>query len=381
MRPDTVFIGSEIYRTSRYGRRHPLAIPRVSTVMDLCRALGWLDDDSYIESPIATTEQLCRFHDPAYVAAVMEAERTQKATPELIAKHNIGKLENPVYGEIFRRPATAAGASLLAADLVAEGRARRVHTPAGGTHHGRPDRASGFCYFNDPVLAILRLQDHGAGRIAYVDVDAHHCDGVEDATHDDPSVLTLSIHEHGRWPHRAETAHRQTPTVGNWPLPRGSGDALFRQVFEGELLPRVTAFAPEVVIMQCGADALADDPLSRLELSNRAIWRAVRDVAPFHGQPGDLWRISVKPSDAPDVLARLEPEAALMDWGGGLIWAALPGSRDARGAMEGAAGHATLVRGNGFPRFHPEPAPVAKLADGLRAKFDPRGILNPGLMR
>ncbi|MDF1732278.1 MAG: acetoin utilization protein AcuC [Minwuia sp.] len=278
MRADTVFIGSEIYRTSRYGRRHPLAIPRVSTVMDLCRALGWLDHDCYIESPLATVDQLCRFHDPAYVAAVIQAEQTQKATPELIARHNIGKLENPVYGEIFRRPATAVGASLLAADLIASDRARRVHTPAGGTHHGRPDRASGFCYFNDPVLAILRLQDHGVGRIAYVDVDAHHCDGVEDATHEDPSVLTLSIHEHGRWPHRADTAHRQTPTVGNWPLPRGSGDALFRSIFDRELLPRLTAFAPDVVIMQCGADALADDPLSRLELSNRAIWRAVRSV-------------------------------------------------------------------------------------------------------
>jgi len=278
VRPDTVFIGSEIYRTSRYGRRHPLAIPRVSTVMDLCRALGWLDDSSYLESPLATVDELARFHDRDYIAAVMAAERTQKATPELIAKHNIGKLENPVYGEIFRRPATAVGASLLAADLVAGDRVRRVHTPAGGTHHGRPDRASGFCYFNDPVLAILRLQDRGVGRIAYVDVDAHHCDGVEDATHADPTVLTLSTHEHGRWPHRLDTPHRQTATVGNYPLPRGAGDSAFRHVLEHGLLPRVVAFKPDVVIMQCGADALADDPLSRLALSNRAIWRAVRAI-------------------------------------------------------------------------------------------------------
>ncbi len=78
MRADTVFIGSEIQPTSRYGRRHPLAIPRVSTVMDLCRALGWLDDDCYIESPLATVDQLCRFHDPAYVTAVMQAERRRR---------------------------------------------------------------------------------------------------------------------------------------------------------------------------------------------------------------------------------------------------------------------------------------------------------------
>ena len=111
------------------------------------------------------------------------------------------------------------------------------------------------------------------------------------------------------------------------------------------------------------------------------VWRDVRDVKPLHAASGNIWRISVKPSDAPEVLAQLEPEAAMMDWGGGLILAALPGSRDARVAMEGVAGHATLLRGDGFPRFHPEPAPVAKLANDLRAKFDPRGILNPDLMR
>lgn len=278
MRPATVFIGSEIYRRSRYGRRHPLAIPRVSTVIDLARALGWLPDEVYFDSPVATVDELERFHAPDYVAAVQRAERTQHADAELMERFNIGRLENPVYGEIFRRPATAVGASLMAAELIASGAAERVYTPAGGTHHGRPARASGFCYFNDPVLAILRLKDLGVKRIAYVDFDAHHCDGVEDATFGDPDVLTLSTHEHGRWPHRAGEGQRGGPSIGNYPLPKGANDSEFRLVVEDGVLPRLEAFRPEVTILQCGADALADDPLSRLELSNRALWRAVRGV-------------------------------------------------------------------------------------------------------
>lgn len=278
MRPRTVFIASEIYRASRYGRRHPLAIPRVSTVMDLGSALGWLSPDTYRESLPASDDDLARFHARDYIAAVRRAEASQLADTELRERYNIGRLENPVYGEVFRRPATAVGASLLAAEMIVRGEVDRVYSPAGGTHHGRPDRASGFCYFNDPVLLLLRLRDRGVRRIAYVDLDAHHCDGVEDALHDDPGVLILSTHEDGRWPHRAGTPQRQTATVGNFALPRDTNDSEFRLVFEAAILPRLSAFAPEVVVMQCGADALADDPLSRLSLSNRAIWRAVRAI-------------------------------------------------------------------------------------------------------
>jgi len=278
MRPRTLFIGSEIYRNSRYANRHPLAIPRVSTVIDLARALHWLPEDVYRDSPMATVEELCTFHAPDYVAAVQRAERQQKADPELLERYNIGRLENPVFGEVFRRPATAAGASLMAADLIASGEAERIYTPAGGTHHGRPGRASGFCYFNDPVLCIRRLQDRGIRRIGYVDLDAHHCDGVEDGTFSDPGVLTVSMHEHGRWPHDAGSPQRQSASVVNIGLPRQTNDAEFRLLFENVALPRLKAFRPEVLLVQCGADALEDDPLSKLNLTNRTLWRAIRQL-------------------------------------------------------------------------------------------------------
>ncbi|MCA0870824.1 FAD-binding protein [Seohaeicola saemankumensis] len=116
-----------------------------------------------------------------------------------------------------------------------------------------------------------------------------------------------------------------------------------------------------------------------------AIWRDLRDVAPFHGGAGDVWRLSVKPTDAPEVAARLRAERVLYDWGGGLIWALVPEGTDLRARLGGVAGHATLVRASEATRarlgvFQPEPEPLRRISEGLRARFDPRGILNPGLM-
>lgn len=115
----------------------------------------------------------------------------------------------------------------------------------------------------------------------------------------------------------------------------------------------------------------------------RHTWQAVRDVEPFHGKDGDIWRISVKPGDGPAVGAALGALDLIYDWGGGLIWARMSPGADVRGVLAGTSGHATLVRcadAAGRARFHPEPAPLAAISDGIRTKFDPRGILNPGLM-
>jgi len=274
-----IYIASEIYRRSTYGSRHPLAIPRVSTTTDLIRALGWLDDDAYLDSPRATPDQLSRFHAPAYVDAVMRAERDQALSRDERDRFNIGVNGNPIYGEIFRRPATACGASLAAADLLKDGGV--VHSPAGGTHHGRPDRASGFCYFNDPALGMLAMLDGGLDRIAYVDIDAHHGDGVQDAFADDPRVLTVSVHEHGRWPGTGGAEDRAGGAARNIPVPPGFNDTEFRFVLECAILPLVEDFAPQAIVVQCGADALEEDPLSKLSLSNNAHRAAVRSLMPL----------------------------------------------------------------------------------------------------
>lgn len=269
-----LFIGSEIYRRSRYGTWHPLSIPRVSTTIDLGRAMGWLPDAVYHDSPQATAAQLARFHHPDYVTALARAEAEQCVGSEESRRFNIGTVENPLFPEIFSRPATAAGGSILAARRLIE-RGGTVYHPAGGTHHGRPGRASGFCYLNDPVLAILGLLDGGLSRVYYVDLDAHHGDGVQDAFAHDDRVFTVSVHESPRWPFTGPVEDRAGGTARNLPVPAGFNDTELAYVVETALLPLGRGWRPQAAVIQCGADALADDPLSRLDLSNRALWDAV----------------------------------------------------------------------------------------------------------
>ncbi len=279
--PGPLLFGSEIYRGSSYGRWHPLRVPRVSTVLDLSRAMGWLPPDRYRGSPRAKPAALHIWHTPDYVAALERAEAEGAVDAATRERHGLGTVSNPVFAEMFRRPATGAGASLLAGELLAGG--GRVHNPGGGTHHGMPDRASGFCYLNDAVLGILSLRRAGAVRVAYVDVDAHHMDGVEHAFADDPDVLLISTHEEKRWPFTGAVGDAGVGQVFNLPLPRGSGDAAFAMARDRVIVPAVEAFAPDAIVMQMGADAVEEDPLSRLAASNAAplgVLAALLDLAP-----------------------------------------------------------------------------------------------------
>lgn len=273
-RTSPLFIGSEIYRGSSYGAKHPLSIPRVPTVIDLCRALGWLQKSQYINSPRAKPAALVSFHTPDYIAALQAAEATLDVSEPTRKRHHIGTLTNPVFPEIFRRPATAAGGSLMAAELLLTGGI--VYNPGGGTHHGMADHASGFCYLNDPVLAINSFLKQGLSRIAYVDIDAHHCDGVAAAFHGDPRVLMISTHEENRWPFTGDLHDRAGSHAINLPLRKGINDTEFAFIVETLLLPAVQDWRPEVIVLQCGADAVREDPLARLALSNLSHWRVVK---------------------------------------------------------------------------------------------------------
>ena len=267
------FIGSEIYRGSSYGALHPLRVPRVSTVMDLSRALGWLPPKQYLTSPRAKPAALAAWHTPEYLKVLQRAECDGEITSEERARHNLGTVSNPIYPEVFRRPATAAGGSIMAAGLVADGGV--IYNPGGGTHHGLPDRANGFCYLNDPCLAILAFRARGIRRIAYVDMDAHHCDGVVHGFGDDTDVLIVSTHEERRWPFSGALEDRGTGNVWNLPLPRHAHDDDMALARDEVILPLVQGFGPDAIILQCGADAVSEDPLSRLAMSNNAHWAIV----------------------------------------------------------------------------------------------------------
>ena len=267
---DPIFIGARIYRGSSYGPHHPLSIPRVPTVTDLCRALGWLPDTHYRTSPCAKPTALTGFHTSAYIAALQRAEVTQKAD----LAFDLGTLSNPVFPEVYRRPATAAGGGLLAAEHVRAGGV--AYNPGGGTHHGLPDRANGFCYVNEPVLTIRHLLGMGLTRIAYVDIDAHHCDGVAVAFHGSDQVQMISIHEDKRWPFTGALSDDAGGAAINIPVPRGFNDTEFDLILNEVILPSVAAQKPDAIYLQCGADAVTEDPLSRLTLSNRCHVKAVK---------------------------------------------------------------------------------------------------------
>lgn len=241
--------------------------------MDLAAAMGWLPRAQFRTSPRAKAAALHLFHTPAYVAALQRAEATQLATDDDRVRHGLGTLSNPVFPDMFRRPATGAGGVMLAAEVLRDPGV--VHVPGGGTHHGMVDRANGFCYLNDPVLALLSLRRQGFQRLAYIDIDAHHPDGVEAALGHDPDILMISVHEEGRWPFTGLLADRGAGTVFNLPVPRGFNDTEMAAVRDGLILPRVQAFRPEVIVLQCGADALEEDPLARLSLSNNAHFAVV----------------------------------------------------------------------------------------------------------
>ena len=275
-----LFIGSEVYRGSSYGVGHPLRVPRVSTVMDLCRAMGWLEG-RYIASPRAKPAALHLWHDPAYIAALQAAEVRGYASEDDRLRYHLGTGSNPVYPEVFRRPATGAGGVMLAAEMLRNGGV--IHVPGGGTHHGLPGRANGFCYLNDVVLGMKVLRLNGVRRIAYIDIDAHHCDGVEAGFAGDAEALLISVHEEKRWPFTGALGDDGGGNCFNLPVPRGFNDSEMRCVLERLIVPRVAAFAPDAVVLQCGADALEEDPLARLSLSNNAhvaVVAALRGLSP-----------------------------------------------------------------------------------------------------
>jgi acetoin utilization protein AcuC len=269
------FIGSEIYRLAVFKPPHPLAVPRAMLAKDLCLAMGWLSDAQYADSPMASVTELCRFHTPDYIAALHQAEAAQDLPADLREKYRIGADANVIHRAVFRRPAISAGGALLASSLTAQGGV--VYAPGVGNHHGRPAQASGFCFVNDVALGILRWRELGVRRIAYLDLDAHHGDGVEAAFADDPDVLTVSVHEAGRWP-RTGVACDTARGIWNFAVPPGLNDSEFSLLITEKILPVMNAFRPDAIFLLPGADALADDPMARLGLSNKAIWDAVRAV-------------------------------------------------------------------------------------------------------
>src|SRR5882672_6875994 len=192
----TALIHSDAWTRFDYGPQHPLRMERLGLTWRLMQAYGLTTlPGATVRAPEAAPESaLAVYHGAEYLQALKAANGGQ--APKLAERFGLGPGDNPVFPGLWDAARLCAAGSLLAADLVASGQADRAFHLAGGLHHAMPSRASGFCYVNDAVLAILRLRARGM-RVAYIDIDAHHGDGVQEAFYSDPNVLTISVHERG----------------------------------------------------------------------------------------------------------------------------------------------------------------------------------------
>ena len=265
-------------RLGRYGfpGGHPFGLDRHAAFTREFRVRG-LDGRCAVEGTrAATPEELLLFHDPAHVAQV----RTRSATGE-------GWLDagdTPAFRGIYEAVADVVGGALTAAEAVMDGRARRAFVPIAGLHHASRTGAAGFCALNDcgVVIEWLRRQ-RGLQRVAYVDIDAHHGDGVFYAFEDDPDIAIADLHEDGRYLYPGTGAATETGkgaaagTKYNAPLPPGADDAAFDAAW-GAALETLESQRPEFILLQCGADSIAGDPLAHLALTPAAHGRAARDL-------------------------------------------------------------------------------------------------------
>jgi acetoin utilization protein AcuC len=265
------------------GGRHPLHPIRLDLTIRLARSLGVLEGVQPLAPVQATDEELRTVHSQDYLTAVKRAGRGLG-----YVGHGLGTADNPTFYRMHEASALVAGASLLAADEILAGRAARAVNIAGGLHHAMHARASGFCIYNDCALAIRRLLDGGMSRVAYVDIDVHHGDGVQEAFADDPRVLTISLHQDPDtlFPGTGRSADVGAPgaegTAVNVPLPPGTGDSGWLRAFHAVVPALLRAFQPEAVVTQHGADTHLEDPLANLTLSvdgQRAAHRALASLA------------------------------------------------------------------------------------------------------
>ncbi|GGK99210.1 acetoin utilization protein AcuC [Sphaerisporangium melleum] len=272
-----------------FGPGHPMAPVRVELTMALARDLGVLAKVEPVDCSPATDDELALVHRRDYIEAVKRVSATGR--PEL--SYGLGTVDNPAFAGVHEASALIAGASLAAARAVWTGQAEHAVNIAGGLHHAMPGSASGFCVYNDAAAGIAWMLEQGARRVAYVDVDVHHGDGVQAIFFDDPRVLTISLHESPRTLFPGTGFPSETGADGtavNVALPAGCADAGWLRAFHAVVPPLLREFQPDVLVSQQGCDTHALDPLAHLMLSldgQRQTYAALHALA--HETAGGRW--------------------------------------------------------------------------------------------
>lgn len=277
------FIYDKRWARFSYGGSHPMKPYRLKLTYELSKAIGLFESSriTILPGEKASIEDILSFHEREYVEALKVADSGR--IPHGAAKFGLALGDNPVFDGLLEWSLLVTGASIKAAKVVAEGKFPVAFNISGGLHHAMRSRASGFCYINDPVLAIRSLLEKGF-RVVYIDIDAHHGDGVQWAFYDKEDVLTVSIHERGDylfpgtgWTDEVGEGKGKGFSV-NLPLPPGTNDKLYHRAFMRLIPSLVEGFKPDLLVTQLGIDTLHSDPLTHLSLSLEGFGRIVKEI-------------------------------------------------------------------------------------------------------
>ncbi len=286
---NAVFIYSSEFEKYLYPPEHPFNTVRAKRVRDIISSMGLLSGSGGSEvAPVAAERiVLKKFHSARYLHALKTAAAGRWSADALAM--GIGSPDCPIFKGLYEYAVLAAGGTLTAAKMILSGETGLAFNPSGGYHHAGPELAAGFCYINDMALACIVLAEQ-AKRVLYLDVDVHHGDGVANAFYDRSDVMTISFHQNPKtlfpgtgFENEIGTGEGKGYCV-NVPLPVGTYDQAYMKAFEAIALPLMTAYNPDVIVFELGADALAGDPLANLNLTNNVYAKIINHLMGF-GKP------------------------------------------------------------------------------------------------
>jgi acetoin utilization protein AcuC len=330
----SIFVFSDEMANFDFGADHYFKPERAAKTYELCNRYGVMNQQwmKILNPEPVEMSLLTLFHQNDYLRVLEKASRGEVSLE--ILERGIGTTDNPILPGIFEWSLKATGGTCMAMGCLVNGDALIAFNPLGGFHHARSDRAEGFCYINDIVIAIKDTLDKAPDtKFAYIDIDAHHGNGVQEAFYNDPRVLFICIHETGRtlypWSGSEEEIGEgdgEGFTV-NIPIEPGSDDEVFTYVFHEIVPPLVESFSPDIIVAELGADTLISDPLTHLKLTNNGYIRAVKKIIELcprilalGGGGYDLYRTARCWTLAWSALNRLEPMDEFAGLVGGMMF-------------------------------------------------------------
>ena len=329
-----ILVYSEQLGRFDFGPDHPYKPERGAKTHELCRRYGvihypWI---TLLDPEPLNPDILGLFHEPDYIRLLQRASQGEVSLEML--ERGLGTPDNPILKHVYDWSLTAAGGTLQAMHRLQSGDALIGFNPFGGFHHGMPDHAEGFCYLNDIALTLRDALAKSPGlKIAYIDLDAHHGNGVQEAFFKDPRVLCVSLHETGRtlYPWSGfETEIGEGEGRGfnvNIPLEPGTDDQVYTLVFDAVVPPLVKAFSPDVLVAVIGADTLISDPLTHLRLTNNGYQQVIKKlktlcskILALGGGGYDLYRTARCWTLGWAILNRLKPQDEFAGLVGGMMF-------------------------------------------------------------